>query len=157
MCAAGATLDVRYPEWFLDGKDTILDAVRLREFGPQVATYLGTLGPSYPKTLDELIARSRQYVAPRPDGAMPNPSRWSLFQREAASGSVNDAEYRAVHTHVLPAVRILVDGLLQSNALDAIVYSTSPRRPVLLTEVAAGGSRTASRAWEIASLTGIRI
>ena len=59
-----------------------------------------------------------------------------------------------MHTHVLPAVRTLVDGLLQSNSLDAVVYQTSPQRPVLLTEVAAGGSRTAARAWLIANLTG---
>ena len=155
MRGEGATLiDVRFPKWFLDGKDEFLNAVRFPEFGPQVAAYLGSLGPSYPKTLDELISRSRQFVAPRPDGAMPNPPRWSMFEREASSGSMTDPEYLAVHTHLLPAVRAIADGLLQAHALDAIVYPTAPQRPALLTEVAAGVSRSSARAWPIASLTG---
>jgi len=37
-----------------------------------------------------------------------------------------------VHDHVLPAVRIIVDGLLQASTLDSIVYPTSSRRPGLL-------------------------
>jgi amidase len=130
MRAAGATtVDVRYPKWLLDAKGDFYTAVRWPEFAPQIAKYLETTGPKFPKTLDELIARSKQFLGTRPDGAMPNPPRWALFAREAASGALTDARYVSVHDHVLPAVRIVIDGILQSNTLDAIVYPTSARRP----------------------------
>jgi amidase len=133
MRKAGATtVDVRYPKWLLDAKQDLYTAVRWPEFGPQIAAYLKTLDPSYPKTLDEMIAKSKQFVGTRPDGAMPNPPRWALFAREAGSGGLSDARYVAVHHHVLPAVRVIVDGLLQASTLDAIVYPTSSRRPGLL-------------------------
>jgi amidase len=133
MRRAGATtVDVRYPKWLLDAKADFYTAVRWPEFAPQIEAYLETLGPAYPKTLDEMIARSKQFLATRPDGAMPNPPRWALFAREAGSGSLTDARYLSVHDHVLPAVRIVVDGLLQAHTLDAIVYPTSSRRPGLL-------------------------
>ena len=84
MRRAGATLvDVRYPKWILDSKEDFYTTVRWREFGPQVKDYLGTLGPKYPKNLDDLIARARAFTSTRADGAQPNPARWALFVREA--------------------------------------------------------------------------
>lgn len=153
MRRAGATtVDVRYPKWLLDAKEDLYTAVRWPEFAPQIAAYLKTLGPAYPKTLDEMIARSRQFLGTRPDGAMPNPPRWTLFNREAGAGGLADARYVAVHDHVLPAVRVLVDGLLQANTLDAMVYPTSSRRPGLI----AGPAEPAGTpsATNIANLTG---
>jgi len=153
MRKAGATtVDVRYPKWLLDAKADLYTAVRWPEFGPQIAAYLKTLGPSYPKSLDDMIARSKEFLGTRPDGAMPNPPRWALFAREAGSGGLADARYLSVHDHVLPAVRMVVDGLLQSNTLDAIVYPTSARRPGLL----AGPPDPANTpsATNIANLTG---
>lgn len=133
MRRAGATtVDVRYPKWLLDAKGDIYTAVRWPEFGPQVGAYLSTLGPAYPKTLTDLIARAKQFTSIRSDGALPNVPRWVLFGREAASGSTQDARYLAVRDHVLPAVRQIVDGLFEAHRLDAIVYPTSSRRPSLI-------------------------
>ena len=83
---------------------------------------------------------------------MPNPPRWALFAREAGSGTLEDARYKAVHDHVLPAVRMLVEGLIETNKLDAIVYPTSSRRPGLIAGPA-DPSGTPS-ATNIANLTG---
>jgi amidase len=130
--AGASTVDVRYPKWLLDGKEEFYTAVRWPEFGPQISAYLKTLGARYPKSLDEMMARSRQFLGTRTDGAMPNPPRWALFAREAGSGSLTDARYLAVHDHILPAVRAIVDGMLASQKLDAIVYPTSPQRPGLI-------------------------
>lgn len=133
MRRAGATtVDVRYPKWLLDAKGDLYTAVRWPEFGPQVAQYLATLGPAYPKTLADLIARAKQFPSTRPDGALPNVPRWVLFGREAASGSVQDARYLSVRDHVLPGVRQVVDGLFAEHRLDAIVYPTASRRPGLI-------------------------
>jgi amidase len=161
MRRAGATtVDVRYPKWLLDAKEEFYTSVRWPEFGPQIATYLKTLGPSYPKSLDELIGRSKQFLGTRPDGATPNPPRWALFAREAGSGALTDARYLAVRDHILPAVRAIVDDVLASQKLDAIVYPTSPQRPGLIaasdSSLAASGRVLGGAAspTNIANLTG---
>ena len=61
---------------------SIYNAIRYPEFVVQIADYLKTLGPKYPKNITELIERARRVNAPRPDGASPNPGRWSLMVRE---------------------------------------------------------------------------
>jgi amidase len=130
MRKQGATVvDVRLPRWLLDGKGEYYTAVRYPEFGAQIADYLATIGPSYPKNLDQLIERARRVNAPRPDGAGPNPARWSLMLRESASGTLTDYQYTAVRDHALPLVRDVLSGVLTANKLDAIVYPTDPRRP----------------------------
>ena len=144
MRAAGATIvDVRFPKWLLDAKGEFYNAVRYPEFPVQIAEYLATLKPGFPKTLDEMIERSDKIASTRPDGAGPNPPRWTLFKREAGSGTIDDYRYIAVHDHGLPLVRAAVDGVLVADQLDAIVYPTSSRRPELIAappDVPGGGA-----------------
>ena len=140
MRKAGATVvDVRYPKWLLDAKQEFYNAIRRPEFHVQIAAYLATLGPGYPKTLAEMIERASRINAVRADGAGPNPSRWTLFKRELESGTLDDYRYTSVHDHGLPMVREIVDGIIVSQKLDAIVYPTSSRRPGLIAETGAPG------------------
>jgi amidase len=163
MRKAGATLvDVRYPKWLLDVKGEFYTAVRYPEFTAQIAEYLKGTGPKYPKSLAELIDRANQFNATRPDGVRPNPSRWTLFKRELESGSTTDYRYTAVHDFGLPMIRAIVEGMLASQQLDAIVYPTASRRPALIAALPPGaGTTTASAlsaaglaASDIANLTG---
>ena len=109
-----------------------------------------------------MIERANQFNAIRPDGAQPNPSRWSLFKREVESGTMNDYRYQAVHDHALPMVRAVVEGMFAAQQLDAIVYPTASRRPALIAAMPAGGGTGASAilaaaglvATDIANLTG---
>lgn len=155
MRAAGATIvDVRFPKWLLDVKGEFYTAVRYPEFPVQIADYLKTLKPGYPRTLQELIARAEQVMSLRPDGAGPNAPRWTLFKRELASGSTADARYRAVHEHGLAMVTTLVEGAFAADNLDALVYPTSSRRPELINappDVPGGGAASGSN---LANLTG---
>ena len=155
MRAAGATIvDVRLPKWLLDAKGEFYAAVRYPEFTAQIEQYLATLKPGYPRTLAEMIARSDSIVAPRADGAGPHPVRWSLFRREIASGTLTDPRYAAVRNHALPLVASLLDGIITTNTLDAIVYPTNPKRPDLLTappEPPGGGAASGSN---LANLSG---
>ena len=156
MRAAGATLvDVRFPKWLLDAKQDFYNAIRRPEFHAQIADYLKTTGPNYPKTLEQMIASANGLTAVRPDGAGPNPGRWTLFKREAEAGSMDDYRYLSVRDHALPLVRAAVEGMLAAQKLDAIVYPTSSRRPGLIAETgaAAAGGGTPS-ATDIANLTG---
>lgn len=153
MREAGATLvDVRVPEWLIEAREQWYTTIRWREFRAQIPDYLATLGRDYPKTLDELVARSRTIVASAGARSGPNPVRWDLFVREEASGSLDDAEYLAMRDHGLPLVRALVEGVIRENALDAIVYPTSPARPGLVDGGSAGGG--APSATNLANLTG---
>lgn len=132
MKKAGATVvDVRLPKWLLDVRPAWYIAIRWREFKAQIPEYLATLGPGYPKTLEQLVERSMETVAPS-DGGAPNPPRWSLMRREEVSGAVSDAEYLALRDHAMPLMRKLIEGIMRENRLDAIVYPTNPNRPELV-------------------------
>ena len=122
-------VDVELPAWLLEARGKFYRAIRYREFRAQIAEYLATTGPDYPKTLEELIARSKTLTAHRDDGVIPNPTRWGLMLDEEESGELTDFEYVAVRDHALPLVRGILQGLMESEELDAIVYPTSPTRP----------------------------
>src|SRR5262249_51330297 len=135
MKKAGATVvDVRFPKWLLDAKNDFYNAIRYPEFAAQIKPYLAATGPSYPKNIDEMIDRANATTAGRPDGAGPNPARWTLFKREAESGTIEDYKYTAVRDHALPLVRSIVEGIFAAQKLDAIVYPTSSRRPGLIAD-----------------------
>ena len=155
MRQAGATVvDIRYPKWLLEAKSEFYNAIRYPEFTAQIAAYLAAIGPDYPKSLDQMIERANRFNATRADGARPNPSRWSLFKREADSGTLNDYRYTSVRDYGLPLVRAAIEGIFESQKLNAIVYPTSPRRPVLITaapDPPGGGPNSPAT---IANLTG---
>ena len=154
MKKAGATfVDVRYPKWLLDARGDFYNAIRYPEFPVQIAAYLKTLGPKYPRTLAEMIDRAEPFNATRADGAGPNPSRWTLFKREIDSGTLDDYRYTSVRDFGLPMVRAVVDGIIASEKLDAIVYPTSSRRPGLIAETGGPGGGGPSGT-NLANLTG---
>jgi amidase len=156
MKRAGATVvDVRYPKWLLDVKTEFYNAIRYPEFAAQIKQYLAATGPKYPKSIDEMIDRANSLPATRGDGAGPNPARWTLFKREAESGTLDDYKYTAVRDHGLPLVRAIVEGVFASQQLDAIVYPTSSRRPGLIAETGApGGGAGVPSGSNLANLTG---
>ncbi|MEZ4422157.1 MAG: amidase family protein [Gemmatimonadota bacterium] len=152
MRDAGATVvDVRLPRWVLDAKEEWYTTVRWREFRAQIPAYLATLDERYPRTLAEMIERSQRLTSPTADGQQPNPTRWGLFLQEERSGTLEDAEYLAVRDHALPLLRALLEGRMDEERLDAIVYPTSPTRPGL---VGVGGGGGGPSATNLANLTG---
>ena len=127
MRDAGAEIiDVEFPAWLLESRGEFYRAIRYPEFRAQIAEYLATLAPEYPKTLAELISRAMQLTATNEEGAMPNPVRWSLMMQEDKSGELTDYEYTAVRDHALPLIRATIAGLISAEQLDAIVYPTLP-------------------------------
>ncbi|MFN2329707.1 MAG: amidase family protein [Chromatocurvus sp.] len=131
MRDAGAELvDVSLPQWLLDARGEFYRTVRYREFRAQIAEYLQTTGPDYPKTLRALIEAAMALPSPdRAQGYTPNPSRWQLMLKEDEGGELTDREYLAVRDHALPLLRGVIEGIMDENALDAIVYPTQPQRP----------------------------
>ena len=155
MRKQGATVvDVRLPKWLLDAKGEYYNAIRYPEFVVQIADYLKTLGPRYPKNITELIERARKVNAPTPEGASPNPVRWSLMVRESTSGTLSDYQYTSVRDHALPLVRAVLDGILKANNLDAIAYPTASRRPQRIDAPPEPPGGAASSGSNLANLSG---
>lgn len=151
---AGATVvEVTFPAWLLEAERDIYTTIRHREFRAQIEEYLATLDDEYPKTLEELVKRSMTLTSPTEQGFVPNPSRWNLMKREDESGTLEDYEYIAVHEHGLALVRGIVEGMMNAERLDAIVYPTSPRRP-RRRDADPGTSRNGNSAVRIANMTG---
>lgn len=156
MARAGATLvDVYFPKWLIDVKDELFYAIRMPEFKAQIADYLTTTGPGFPKNLGELIARANRIWSPQAHGQGTNPGRWTQFRLEQSSGTLQDYRYTSVRDHGLPLVRSVVEGMLADDGLDAIVYPTAPRRPVVIAgTVPSPSGLSPGSATNIASLAG---
>jgi amidase len=133
MRAAGATIvDVRYPKWLLDARSEWYNAIRRPEFVAQIADYLATLKPGYPKNHDDLLEMSEKLMARSPEGFTPNQPRWNLMKEEAKSGNLQSVNYLMVRDHALPLVRATLEAIMKEHKVDAIVYPTNPRRPALI-------------------------
>ncbi len=154
MRKAGATIiDVRFPKWMLDAKGGWYLAMRNPEFPAQIADYLRNTPAQYPKTLAQMIERTRTLPSLGTNGSGPNTSRWTRFVGELASGTTSDYRYVSVRDHALPMMRDIVNGMLAADRLDAIVYPTASIKPQridgLTTSSTAGPDAT-----NIANLTG---
>lgn len=77
-----------------------------------------------------------------------------MFRREAESGGLDDYRYLSVRDHALPMVRAVIEGILHSQKLDAIVYPTRPVRPPLITTPPDPPGGAAGNPVNLASLTG---
>lgn len=152
--AGAVVVDVKYPKWMLDAKTEFYNAVRYPEFAAEIADYLKTTGPQYPKNINEMIAKADSFRSVRADGAGPNPSRWTLFKREAASGSLEDYRYLSVKNEGLALMRTAMMGIIASQKLDAIVYPTSPRRTAMIATNGETAAATPNSATNFANLTG---
>ena len=130
--AGGTVVDVQLPKWLLDSKSEFYNAIRYTEFAAFIPRYLKTLGAAYPKNIEELLAKANEVYAFGPDGAGPNPNRWTMMKREAASAKIDDYRYTSVRDHGVVMIRAVFEGVFRSQNLDAIVYATQPRRAPLL-------------------------
>jgi amidase len=133
MRDAGAEIvDVELPKWLMEARGEFYRTIRYPEFKAQIAEYLATLGPAYPKTLEELISRAQTLTARRDDGMLPNPTRWSLMRSEVESTDLDGYAYRAVKDHAQDLIRDTLAGLMEAEGLAAIVYPTSGQPARLL-------------------------
>jgi amidase len=137
MKKAGATvIDIRYPKWFVDSSNMAVFTLYPSEFKVQIGDYLrAKTGPKYPKSLDELIAREREYRSMGADGAGPNLSRWQfMVQVEQPADALTDPGYIALHDYYQPMTSALIGGIMDKNQLDAIIYPTGSKRPTFISE-----------------------
>ena len=114
---------IKYPDYILQSKQALYNIVTYAEFKAQIADYLKTSEPRYPKTLDEIVARAND-----PKTAYRSPEKAVALKYTAfVALDLSDPSYIAAKNEALASTRAAVMALFAKYQLDAIVYPTSPR------------------------------
>jgi len=119
----GATVvdPIHYPEYFLQAKQALSPLIMNAEFKAQIAVYLATLKPGFPRTLSELVAKAED-----PATGYRSPSkRDGLKKIDETALSLTDPVYLAAHDEGLKLIRATVLAEFAKYNLDALVYPTS--------------------------------
>ncbi|WP_028009116.1 amidase family protein [Solimonas flava] len=150
--ALGATtVDFRYPAYLVDLHNELASTICAAEFKAQIADYLQSTAPQYPKTLAELARRAKDpathYRSPQ--------KAYGLQYTETHAPAIDDPAYRAAKNEGMALVRGAVDAVLNHNRLDAIVYLSSPNAaPPIAPPAQPGPPRPTASAYNIANLAG---
>jgi amidase len=150
--AQGAVIvdPIAIPPAVLQARAGLYNTVRTAEFKAQIADYLRTTGPSYPKTLDELAVRANapatNYRSPEKAYALAYSARHAL--------ALTDPVYVAAATHGIAYVRAAMEGVFANHQLDAILYPTSPEPVALIDSPSRAGGGGSNSALNLANLTG---
>jgi amidase len=125
----GATVvDVKYPDYLLASKQGVYNLIVSSEFKAQITEYLRTTGPGYPKSFDEVVARSND-----PATKFRAAEKAYALQYTASQAlDLDDPSYVVAKTQVLPVTTDAILALFDKHRLDAIVYPTSPRPATLI-------------------------
>ena len=117
------TIDFHYPSFMLDGRAGAFTTVTQSEFKAQIADYLKKkTGPSYPKTLDDLVR-----LANDPKTNYPSPQKaFALKYSASVALDLDDPVYLAAKNEGFAMVKAAVDAVMKKYKLDAIVYLSSP-------------------------------
>ena len=142
--------NVRYPQYLLDVRQTLLTTMMNADFKVQIGEYLATTGPKYPKSYGDIVARSND-----PAIKFRSPEKaWGLQYNASVTIDQTDPVYVAAKEHGLPLIKSAMVAVFENHKLDAIVYPTSPEPATLINppenqRTAGGGSATS-----LANLTG---
>jgi amidase len=146
----GATVvdNVRFPESMLTARQDISSLIIESEFKAQIADYLATLKPGYPRNLGELAAKSADPAS----HYRSDTKRDGLKHNDEAALPLDDPIYLAAKNEGLAFTTASVLAVFQKNRLDAIIYPTAPKgqTPVGLT----GGGAMGVSPTNIANQTG---
>src|SRR5712691_10208674 len=114
---------IKYPDYILQSKGALYNIVTYAEFKAQIADYLKTSEPQYPKTLDEIVARAND-----PKTGYGSPEKAVALKYTASVAlDLSDPSYIAAKNEALVSTKAAVMALFAKYQLDAIVYPTSPR------------------------------
>ena len=141
-------IDIKYPPHLLAAKQPIYNTLVAAEFKAQVTDYLKTTKPEFPKSFDDVVARSND-----PKTGYRSPGKaFGLKYNSTRTLDLTDPSYLAIKHEQLAAVKAGITALFVRDKLDAIVYPTSPRPATLITPPAptpgAGGDSPTSFANE---------
>jgi len=122
MRGLGATIvDVSFEDTFLSTLSSLYGIAIPIEQKVYLEEYLATLGPAYPKTVQELIA---VLESPEIAGSDTPSSILGTLRRSAASAGLTDPTYVNVAEVLTPLVRETLIGTLDSLDLDTFLFPT---------------------------------
>jgi len=114
---------VSLPKEFENLWKLVLGPVGEAEFKPQFERYLQTLAAAQPKTLAQLIKISSSRAVE--DSPTPvNPGRLQGLRDAEATQLTDSPTYIHILTQVIPSIRRKLQTLMQTNSLQAFVFST---------------------------------
>lgn len=145
------TVDFHYPAYMLEGRADAFNTVVQSEFKAQIADYLKTTGPRYPKTLDDIVR-----LANDPKTGYPSPEKAYAFKYSAAVAlDLDDPVYLAAKNEGFAMVKAAVDAVMKKYKLDAIVYLSSPTAAAPIAPPAKPGPRSpTASAFNISNMAG---
>ncbi|TBV74475.1 amidase family protein [Pseudoxanthomonas winnipegensis] len=116
------TVDFHYPRYLLDAKDDLYFTITQSEFKAQIADYLKTTAPRYPKSLDDLAR-----LASDPRTGYPSPQKAYGFRyTNTVALALDDPVYLTARQQGMALVKASLDAMLEKYRLDAIVYLSVP-------------------------------
>jgi len=142
---------VKYPDYVLQSKGGLATLLMASEFKTQIGNYLKTTKPQYPKTFDDLVARSND-----PKTGYRSPEKAYGLKYTAEKGlALDDPLYLAAKNEGLELTKTAMLALFAKYKLDAIVYPTSTRpAPLIAPTSAPAPAAPTDSATNIANLTG---
>jgi amidase len=148
----GATVvdPIKYPDYLLQYRQGVYNLVVSAEFKADIAKYLATTAPKYPKSLDEIVALSND---PKTGYRSPEKAVGLKYTASIAL-DLDDPVYLAAKNELLTASKAAVLALFSKYQLDAIVYPTSPRPATLIKPDAAAIAGGGESPTNIANQTG---
>ena len=145
------TVDFHYPAYMLEGRADAFNTVVQSEFKAQIADYLKTTGPQYPKTLADIVR-----LANDPKVGYPSPEKAFAFKYTASVAlDLDDPVYLAAKNEGFAMVKAAVDAEIKKYKLDAIVYLSSPTAAAPIAPPAKPGVRSpTASAFNISNMAG---
>jgi amidase len=119
---------IKYPDYLLQYRQGVYNLVVSAEFKADIARYLATTKPGYPKTLDEIVTRAND-----PKTGYRSPEKAVALKYTASVAlDLDDPIYLAAKNEMLAASKASVLAIFAKYKLDAIVYPTSSRPATLI-------------------------
>ena len=129
----------------------IYNVIMAAEFKSQIADYLKTTGPKYPKTMDDLVRLSND---PKTNYRGPEKA-YALKYSASIALDMTDPIYLAAKNEGLALLTKAVLGVMSNNKLDAMVYPTNTVAASLIKPTGPAKPRTPTDSpSNVANLTG---
>ena len=128
----GATVidPVKLPDYLLKGIGPLHTLIIDAEFKSQLADYLATLAPGFPRTLAEVVAKARD-----PHTAYTSPwKRDAMAKMDKEALALDDPAYLAARDQGLASTTAVAESLFAKYKLDAMVYPSVPRPASVIDE-----------------------
>jgi amidase len=105
---------IKYPDYILQSKGALYNIVTYAEFKAQIADYLKTSEPQYPKTLDEIVARAND-----PKTGYRSPEKAVALKYTASVAlDLSDPSYIAAKNEALASTKAAVMALFAKYQLE---------------------------------------